>query len=264
MEDDLPHEKPKTRIGDVATISCERCRRRKIKCDKQQPCAGCKKAGTHCIIAGAGEKQRSVARALARRVYFKPGANRNLSVRSIRILLTGIAYFCRPVPKSYVTALEGHAASLELFIQRLAGADHARRDELLSGYVGKLGRHGDLAAATTAREAGKPEVAAATTDPDLVLARARAGQLRKLRVGNAKQFFGGTSLFQIHAPDEQPGLGSTVSVEAGAASVNPDQLPAAVDSPLNQVDLESISLGIFPYSPHHELCQQLMADFFGT
>ena len=60
MEDDVPSAKAKTRIGDVATISCERCRRRKIKCDKQQPCAGCRKAGTHCIIAGAGEKQRSV------------------------------------------------------------------------------------------------------------------------------------------------------------------------------------------------------------
>ena len=174
-------------------------------------------------------------------------------------------YVCRPVPKSYVTALEGHAASLELFIQRLAGADHARRDELLSGYVWKPERHSDLAAAAAAAapEAGKHEAAAAT-DPNLVLARARAGQLRKLRVGNAKQFFGGTSLFQIHAPDEQPWLGSTVSVEADAAPANPDQLPAAVGSPLSQVDLESISLGIFPYSPHHELCQQLMADFFGT
>ena len=166
---------------------------------------------------------------------------------------------CRPVPKSYVTALEGHAASLELFIQRLSAADHAKRDELLSSYVGKPGQHGNLKAPVSS-PAGKSDAAAAAAagDPDLVLARARAGQIRKLRVGNAKQFFGGTSLFQIHAPDEQQHPGSAVPMEADAAPT-----PPVADVPFYQVDLDSMSMGIFPYSPHHEVCQQLMADFFG-
>lgn len=40
--------------------SCERCRRRKIKCDRRQPCARCRKARTECVQAGIGEKQRFV------------------------------------------------------------------------------------------------------------------------------------------------------------------------------------------------------------
>ncbi|RYO79736.1 hypothetical protein DL766_006889 [Monosporascus sp. MC13-8B] len=213
MDDNPPNGKPITRIGDVATTSCERCRRRKIKCDKKQPCAGCKKAGTHCIIAGAGEKQR-------------------------------------PVPKSYVTALERHVASLELFIQRVSEADNAKRDELLAGYVRKLGQaSSDL---VTPLE-GKSEP---ITGAELVLAKARAGQLRKLRTGNATQFFGGTSLFQIHASDGLP----MPTISSGAIAV-PNQ--ATADS-YPQPDLDAISFGIFPYSPHHEVCQQLMANFFGA
>lgn len=154
------------------------------------------------------------------------------------------------MPKSYVTALEGHAATLELFIQRLAGADHAKRDELLIGYSGKMGRDSDLIAPAK----GKHEF---VTDPELVLARARTGQHRKMRSGNATQFFGGTSLFHIHSPDDSPG--ETVPVRDNAV---PD--PGSGETPLQQLDLDSISFGIFPYSPHHEMCQQLMANFFGA
>ncbi|RYP62865.1 hypothetical protein DL770_009516 [Monosporascus sp. CRB-9-2] len=105
------------------------------------------------------------------------------------------ALCCLPVPKSYVTALERHVASLELFIQRVSKADSAKRDELLAGYVRKLGQaSSDL---VTPSESKSDSI----TGPELVLAKARAGQLKKLRTGNATQFFGGTSLFQIHASD---------------------------------------------------------------
>lgn len=158
--------------------------------------------------------------------------------------------FSRPVPKSYVTALEGHAASLELFIQKLAGADNAQRDELLANYAGKLERDSDLV--TPAK--GKLE---SNADPELALARARTGQLKKLRTGNAAQFFGGTSLFHIHADGDLPE--PTASTET---HITPD--PVLLDASVPQLDLDSISFGIFPYSPHHEICQQLMANFFGA
>lgn len=35
--------------GPTATLSCELCRHRKIKCDKQVPCGTCQKAGVKCI-----------------------------------------------------------------------------------------------------------------------------------------------------------------------------------------------------------------------
>ncbi|RYP62937.1 hypothetical protein DL769_007113 [Monosporascus sp. CRB-8-3] len=158
--------------------------------------------------------------------------------------------FFRPVPKSYVTALERHVASLELFIQRVSEADSAKRDELLAGYVRKLGQaSSDLVAPSE----GKSE---SITGPELVLAKARAGQLRKLRTGNATQFFGGTSLFQIHTSDGS----SMPAISSGAIAV-PNQATADL-SP--QPDLVAVSFGIFPYSPHHEVSQQLMANFFGV
>ncbi|KAF2010639.1 hypothetical protein BU24DRAFT_427754 [Aaosphaeria arxii CBS 175.79] len=79
--------------------SCERCQRRKIKCDKRQPCSKCYKANVECKRKGSGEKQR-------------------------------------PATKAYVQALEAQVASLELFLQKLAVADDTQRGELLSEYHG--------------------------------------------------------------------------------------------------------------------------------
>ncbi|KAK2612454.1 hypothetical protein QQS21_001558 [Conoideocrella luteorostrata] len=84
-----------TPIGESIKTSCERCRRRKIKCDRKRPCSRCVKAGTECVLRGTGEKQR-------------------------------------PVSKSYVQALEGQVAALEQIIRKLATADNVERDEILS------------------------------------------------------------------------------------------------------------------------------------
>ncbi|KAH8677471.1 fungal-specific transcription factor domain-containing protein [Xylariales sp. PMI_506] len=199
-----------TAIGDVATTSCERCRRRKIKCDRQQPCANCEKAGNTCVISGSGEKQR-------------------------------------PVPKSYVQALERNVAFLELFIQQLAGANDEKRDGMLAGYVPMSKSEKPIAAGLV------PEVKQeSSTDLEMALARARAGQLRKLRAGNTSQFFGGTSLFQMHVGDD---------VVPSTVTTDPDTSPAPITafSPSGFSDLSS---GQFPYSPHDDTCQALMARFF--
>ncbi|KAK6193866.1 hypothetical protein LQW54_012030 [Pestalotiopsis sp. IQ-011] len=202
--------KPTTAIGDVATTSCERCRRRKIKCDRQQPCAACEKAGTTCLIAGSGEKQR-------------------------------------PVPKSFVNALERSVASLELFIHQLHDADHSKRDEMLKGYVLKSEKSKP---SSNPPPNGKTD---SSTEFELALARARAGQLRKLRSGNASQFYGGTSLFQIHGDDppaaQQPS--QTNELLGPPSAQNQALSPSAVSDP-----------GQFPYSAHDDVCQALMAQFF--
>ncbi|KAI0137378.1 fungal-specific transcription factor domain-containing protein [Xylariales sp. AK1849] len=199
---------PTTAIGDVATTSCERCRRRKIKCDRQQPCSGCEKAGTTCVIAGSGEKQR-------------------------------------PVPKSYVQALERNVASLELFVQQLAGADKAKRDEMLAGYIIKAGKSGEVACPTNTQSE-------ASNDLELALARARAGQLRKLRAGDSSQFFGGTSLFQIHVGDDANLLSTTEELEVGPGQGIRYSHSTLLDPHRGQ----------FPYCPHDDMCQTLMAQFF--
>ncbi|ORY64026.1 fungal-specific transcription factor domain-containing protein [Pseudomassariella vexata] len=211
---------PTTAIGDVATTSCERCRRRKIKCDRQCPCASCKKAGTQCVVSGSGEKQR-------------------------------------PVPKSYVQALERRVASLELFIQQLAAADKSRRDELLASYIPEPGKTGDFGIIPSRKTESSPEAA---TEHELVLARARTGQLRKHKAGKSSQFFGGTSLFQIHhTSDCTPSTTSLVTDDEthdGALGADEDGSPPLFPDPA------AIAAGHFPYSPHDETSQKTMTSFF--
>lgn len=150
----------------------------------------------------------------------------------------------RPVPKSFVQALERNVASLELFIQQLATADNTKRDEMLAGYLLKSGKSSDVPS-----KDGKSE---ASTDPQFAFARARAGQLRKLRDGNASQFFGGTSLFQIHVGDDAP-VSSMIAEVDETRRHSPGFSPSALMDP---------SAGQFPYSPHDEMCQHLMAQYF--
>ncbi|KAK9424678.1 putative Fungal-specific transcription factor domain-containing protein [Seiridium unicorne] len=152
-----------------------------------------------------------------------------------------------PVPKSYVQALERSVTSLEFFIQQLHDADHAKRDEMLAGYVCKADKPKDASPLAD----GKPDV---TADLELALARARAGHLRKLRVGSTSQFFGGTSLFQIYAGDDPPSGPPTNSVngtEVSSLGQNNGLSPSSVSDP-----------GQFPYSAHDDMCQTLMAQFF--
>jgi hypothetical protein len=136
---------------------------------------------------------------------------------------------------------------LELFIQQLHDADQTKRDEMLKGYVKKL----DKLNYTISAADGKSD---ASTELELALARARAGQLRKLRTGNASQFFGGTSLFQIHARDDSPASPETNQrreLEPPSFGQQNAFSPSSVSDP-----------GQFPYSAHDDMCQTLMAQFF--
>ncbi|CAD6457474.1 50424cff-b6cd-4f33-83de-260214776e72, partial [Sclerotinia trifoliorum] len=80
----------------VSKVSCERCRYRRIRCDRMQPCPACRKGNHECVYP---QSEKS-----------------------------------RPVPKGYVQALEGQIASLELFITKLVAADASKRDEMLANF----------------------------------------------------------------------------------------------------------------------------------
>lgn len=156
-------------------------------------------------------------------------------------------------------ALEGQISALEQVIRKLAIADNAERDEILS----------ELPLTTAPDNGGldeqpQPDVAA---NHDVAAARVRAGQLRRPRDGNATQFFGGTSSFHIHFSRDE-------SQMASPPSGNEDGTMAPADS---QFDLgiaatttttgftpeeSSPSSGCFQYAPHDETSQMLMAAFF--
>lgn len=147
-----------------------------------------------------------------------------------------------------MSALERSIASLEFFIQQLYDADHAKRDEMLAGYVRKV----DKPKAASLVADGRIDVSA---DLELALARARAGQLRKLKAGNTSQFFGSTSLFQIHIGQDAPATLPTTSMNDTEATLSPGKSIALSPSSMSDV-------GQFPYSAHDDMCQTLMAQFF--
>jgi hypothetical protein len=135
-----------------------------------------------------------------------------------------------------------------MFIRQLATADNTKRDEMLEGYLLKSGKPSESGPSVDGKHEG-------STDIELAFARARTGQLRKLRAGNASQFFGGTSLFQIHVGDDAPTPTFNGDVDAARAQgggFSPSFSPSAL----------SESAGQFPYSPHDEMCQHLMAQYF--
>ncbi|KAI8627437.1 fungal-specific transcription factor domain-containing protein [Xylariaceae sp. FL1651] len=149
--------------SETTTISCSRCRRRKIRCDRRQPCSRCRKDNVECRRAGSGEKQR-------------------------------------PTPKSYVQALEAQVASLETFIQKLASSDDKQRQQMLDEFSRVIAPELAERDQDTPGSSTKP-ASPDTQDDGGRLSPARIGQLRKAKFGNSTQFYGGTSLYHIRMSD---------------------------------------------------------------
>ncbi|ETS74532.1 hypothetical protein PFICI_14398 [Pestalotiopsis fici W106-1] len=144
------------------SLACLRCRKRKIKCDRKNPCAKCRQAGAECD-RGPGEK-------------------------------------LRPTPKSYVQALESQVASLEILLRAVADADNDQRASMLAEYGSDTTASALPSLEPTIGV--RPLENSDTRDGDLARARAKMGQLRRLVGGGAAQFYGGTSLLQISLSGE--------------------------------------------------------------
>lgn len=175
----------------------------------------------------------------------------------------------RPVSKSYVQALEGQIAALETVIHKLALADDAERTQIISD----LSLTSRAPSVPLLPEAGPAD---AKTDPSLAAARVKSGQLRVVRGSNAAQFFGGTSLLQIHfsqktssvaanstaleslaITDSQPySNGHIIGV---ANNSNPNLDPSELYGDFDDLSPMGTS---FQYEPHHETSQKMMSRFF--
>jgi hypothetical protein len=138
----------------------------------------------------------------------------------------------------------------------LAIASDTERDEILS----------ELPISSAAQEAGSseekphPDTAA---DHGVAMARLRAGQLRRPRDGNAAQFFGGTSSFQIHfSRDEMHMAAPPTALNIDSLALVDDQVgPGPAATGLTPEESNSSS-GCFQYAPHDQISQTLMAAFF--
>ncbi|KAJ8124353.1 hypothetical protein O1611_g9287 [Lasiodiplodia mahajangana] len=158
--------------NETTSVSCARCRRRKIKCDRRQPCSKCRKADVECRRVGTGEKQR-------------------------------------PTPKSYVQALEAQVASLETFIHKLASSDDKQRQHMLDEFSRVIAQ--TLVESDEAGPSSSSKLAVAEGQDDGErLSPARAGQLRKTRSGSSAHFYGGTSLYHIRLSEAGSGSSSVV------------------------------------------------------
>lgn len=156
----------------------------------------------------------------------------------------------RPISKGYVQALEGQVASLELLLRKLAVADSAERDEMLSEIALSPPASLDIT------QKSQIDHAKSNTDPKVVAAQVRSGQLRRPRSSHATQFFGGTSAFHIHLSQE--------------VSLSPDEITTHLESnstPL-MMNIPEVSASSSPrdpsfvYAPHDETSQTCMAAYF--
>ncbi|KHO11126.1 Heat-labile enterotoxin, A chain [Metarhizium robertsii ARSEF 23] len=161
------------------------------------------------------------------------------------------------VSKSYVQALEGQISALEQVIRKLAIADSTERDEILLEL--SLSSAPEDGAPLDKKPQPNP-----TGDHGVAVARLRAGQLRRPRDGNAAQFFGGTSSFQIHFSRDETQTIPRTSANSDGTMVQAD---CQVNSMLEITDLaleesSSSGSGCFQYAPHDQTSQTLMAAFF--
>lgn len=178
----------------------------------------------------------------------------------------------RPVSKSYVQALEGQIAALERVIHKLALADDSERTQIIS----------DLSLTSASPDVALSDSGPADikTDPSLAAARVKSGQLRRLRGGNAAQFFGGTSLLQIHFSQKSSSAvaANTTGMESLAISTdgqhynnNHNNINTNNNSNNSNLDLGDLYGDLddfspmsasFQYEPHHETSQKMMSRFF--
>ncbi|KID90331.1 Transcription factor, fungi [Metarhizium guizhouense ARSEF 977] len=172
-------------------------------------------------------------------------------------VLQGTGEKQRPVSKSYVQALEGQISALEQVIRKLAIADSTERDEILLEL--SLSSAPENGAPLDKKPQPNP-----TGDHGVAVARLRAGQLRRPRDGNAAQFFGGTSSFQIHFSRDETQMTPRTSANSDGTMLQAD---GQVNSTLEITDLaleesSSSGSGCFQYAPHDHTSQTLMAAFF--
>ncbi|PNP42678.1 hypothetical protein TGAM01_v210182 [Trichoderma gamsii] len=217
-------------LGDSVKTSCERCRRRKIKCDRKRPCTRCAKAGTECVLQGIGEKQR-------------------------------------PVSKSYIQALEGQITALEQVIRKLAVANGDERDQIISDLSlataapdvsppdgGQAGPESDAGLAAARVKSGQ-------------LRRLRGENAAQFFGGTSalQIHFSKESSSSSPAAASAMGLESlAISTEGLDPSTNQNLINSNVGlgDLYGYVDDFGLKSASFQYEPHHETSQKLMSTFF--
>ncbi|KAM0450259.1 hypothetical protein ACHAPV_003927 [Trichoderma viride] len=212
------------------TVSCERCRRRKIKCDRKRPCTRCAKAGTECVLQGIGEKQR-------------------------------------PVSKSYIQALEGQITALEQVIRKLAVANGDERDQIISDLSLTTGAPDvsppDGGQADAESDAG---LAAARVKSGQ-LRRLRGDNAAQFFGGTSalQIHFSKESSSSSPAATSAMGLDSlAISTEGPDLNTNQNLINsnAGLGDLYGYLDDFGLKSASFQYEPHHETSQKLMSTFF--
>ncbi|KAH7010186.1 fungal-specific transcription factor domain-containing protein [Ilyonectria destructans] len=210
--------------GELAGISCDRCRKRKIKCDRQNPCSKCSKAKVQCSFPGGGERSR-------------------------------------PASKRYVQALESQIGSMSSFLQELITTNDAARKEMLTNVAPSL-IQGQLPRAQPPTGEAVPKTPPAAITPEsgpksgtLILAKAQEGRMRKLPTRKATQFYGGSSLFQLQLFEpSSPALTIVNDPSNGSPS---DSINSIANGTPHSSDNYTL-----PPSAKSATCRELMAAFF--
>ncbi|KAK0384674.1 hypothetical protein NLU13_8760 [Sarocladium strictum] len=197
----------------TAGVACERCRKRKIKCDRHIPCSKCTRAKVDCSFPGGGERSR-------------------------------------PASRKHVQALETQIKSLESYIEKLASSDEATRSRILAERA-SVAPHKPASPTEDSIGGRAPSSTSTPESGSLVLARMREGRMYRFSARRAAQFYGGTSLSQLHSSGQAvPVTGHYAVTSRSTQGHAAPSVPAAID-PLP-----------FPFHAKDAICRQLMAAFF--
>lgn len=164
------------------------------------------------------------------------------------------------MPRSYVQALEGQVASLEIFIKRLWSADASKREEMLAlsqpeGAARLVETEQPPVIDPEPEPSPRSRTDSTTSPSETTLARSCAGQMRRQTTSHGSHFYGGTSLFQINlSVDAPPSIGSIDNVLVD---------PQTVLTPKLEQDIQ-LSAPSRYYAPHDDTSQRLMSAFFRT
>ncbi|KAF4631168.1 hypothetical protein G7Y89_g6963 [Cudoniella acicularis] len=156
-----------------------------------------------------------------------------------------------PTHSSLVEALEGQIEFLEKFITRLIAADATQRDELLRNFTSPSGRVRTQSEGSLTEPSSFNSVA--------IPIRTHTGHLRRRKDGNAAQFYGPTSLFQI-SPGEPDNDLEVVEDLPNNLSVQSEKI--GINNSLVSQEFGRTSQLSLAFSPRSEICCQLMATFF--
>ncbi|GKZ33049.1 hypothetical protein AbraIFM66950_002768 [Aspergillus brasiliensis] len=109
-----------------AQLTCEKCKRRKVKCDKLRPCTNCCKAGIQCVAVERPRRKRGRSAKKKKRPHEKPSLGLSCRVSMLEgLILSRVNSHVQPLPESTSSlGLSLDHSALPSFVNQFVPTDY--------------------------------------------------------------------------------------------------------------------------------------------